>query len=190
MIKDLDRSIEKFLKRELPPEFAPPNLNISFARPDDEFALHPAINIFLYNINEETGYRTSGMDVIKKRTKNNVTIQRYPQPRISCSYFITAWSKVDPLDEHRILGKTMEALLRYREMPRETLCGSLKKIEALPAVFALQPSKIMNPGEFWQAMGGKPRPALNYTVILDLALFPQKEKPRVKEMGRRIERKN
>jgi hypothetical protein len=46
------------------------------------------------------------------------------------------------------------------------LQGSLEGQEPpLPAV-SLQPGRLQSLGEFWQALGGKPKAALNYTVTI------------------------
>jgi hypothetical protein len=90
--------------------------------------------------------------------------------RIDASYLITAWpsqSVADPSeDEHRLLGEVIRALLRYRTIPGEVLQGSLMDQDLPLPVSTLQPGRLQSLGEFWQALGGKPKAALNYTVTL------------------------
>jgi hypothetical protein len=82
--------------------------------------------------------------------------------------WITAWpgssEKDRPEDEHRLLGEVMQALLRHRTLPREVLVGTLAGQQLPLPVSALQPGRLQSLGEFWQALGGKPKAALNYTV--------------------------
>ena len=42
-------------------------------------------------------------------------------------------------------------------------------------VSSLQPGRLQSLGEFWQALGGKPKAALNYSVTLSVDI----EKPEV-----------
>ena len=71
-------------------------------------------------------------------------------------------------DEHRLLGAVMRALLRFRKLPPELLKGSLVNQALAPPVSTLQPGRLQSLGEFWQALGGKPKAALNYTVTLSI----------------------
>ena len=89
---------------------------------------------------------------------------------MECSYLITAWSSdsaPNPAQqEHYLLGEVMKVLLRHPTIPAEVLQGSLKGQEPpLPAI-TLQPGRLQSLGEFWQALGGKPKAALNYTVTI------------------------
>ena len=96
--------------------------------------------------------------------------------RIDASYLITAWPSqnvANPAeDEHRLLGEVMRALLRHRTLPREVLQGELVS-QALPVpVTSLQAGRLQSLGEFWQALGGKPKAALHYTITLALDVAP------------------
>ncbi len=44
----------------------------------------------------------------------------------------------------------------------------------MPAA-ALQAGHLQSPGEFWQALGGKPRAALHFTVTIGIAAAPPVE---------------
>ena len=60
----------------------------------------------------------------------------------------------------------MLALLRHTTLPEVLLRGALRSQELpLPAA-TLQPGRLQSLGEFWQALGGKPKAALNYTVTI------------------------
>jgi hypothetical protein len=95
--------------------------------------------------------------------------------RIDCSYLITAWpsegSNTPALDEHRLLGEVMKVLLRYPLLPDPVLQGALRDQPFPPPSSTLQPGHLQNLGEFWQALGGKPKAALNYTVTVALQVF-------------------
>lgn len=168
MIDELDESLEALLKRELPPSISG-QISVSFAAPDDDFhssVTLPAVDLFLYDVRENLELR-SNEDFVERDTDGTGTRTRAPV-RVDASYLITAWpgstEKDRPEDEHRLLGEVLQALLRYRTLPRGVLKGSLAN-QGLPLpVSVLQPGRLQSLGEFWQALGGKPKAALNYTV--------------------------
>jgi hypothetical protein len=70
------------------------------------------------------------------------------------------------VDEHRLLGEVIMVLLRHPTLPPEVLQGQLLNQELPPPTAVLQPGHLQSMGEFWQALGGKPKAALNYTVTI------------------------
>ena len=98
---------------------------------------------------------------------------------MDCSYLITAWpslSAQNPAqDEHRLLGEVMQVLLRHPTLPAEVLQGSLQGQEPPLPASLLQPGLLQSVGEFWQAMGGKPKAALHLTVTIGVAVAPPVE---------------
>jgi hypothetical protein len=178
MIDDLDRTLEELLRRELSPALVE-QVAISFAAPDSEFppasVTLPAIDMFLYDIRENLELRSTGWIVDRH---DNGTATKFRSPvRVDCSYLITAWSSESSttraLDEHRLLSEVMKVLVRHRTIPEVLLQGSLRGQEPqLPAV-TLQPGRLQSLGEFWQALGGKPKASLNYTVTI--GLVPDRE---------------
>jgi hypothetical protein len=179
MIDDLDRTVEELLTRELAPALVE-QVDISFAAPDSDFppssVTLPAVDLFLYDVRENTELRSAAWIVERQfERKPNGEIaeraikQRSPV-RVDCSYLITAWSSESSttraLDEHRLLSEVMKVLLRHPTLPEVLLQGALKGQEPpLPAT-TLQPGRLQSVGEFWQALGGKPKAALNYTVTI------------------------
>lgn len=170
MIKDLDETLAVLLKRELPRTLAD-QIQVSFGAPDDQFPPSsitlPAVDLFLYDIRENMDLRSNEIYV----DRSNGTATKTAAPvRIDISYLITAWpsqSVADPSeDEHQLLGEVIKALLRYRTLPQDVLQGSLMGQDLPLPVSALQPGRLQSLGEFWQALGGKPKAALNYTVTL------------------------
>jgi hypothetical protein len=171
MIDDLDRTLEELLERELPQQLVS-QVTISFATPDDQFPPQsvtlPAIDLFLYDVRENRDLRSNEW-IVEKRSDGTAEKKR-PPVRVECSYLVTAWasdaSTTPALDEHRLLGEVMMVLLRHPTIPPQVLQGSLKGQEPpLPAI-TLQPGRLQSLGEFWQALGGKPKAALNYTVTI------------------------
>jgi hypothetical protein len=187
MLKDLDKTLKELLKRELPSDFVssvgsdgefdesdnPPQVEISFAPPDSQFSTHvklPAIGLFLYDVRENLELRSSAWSV--ERQSNGTAVKQRPPARVDCSYLVTAWPQ-NPSDfetEHLLLGEVMKVLLRYRKLPHSILQGSLKQQELPVGAVTLRPSLLNSLGEFWQAIGGKPKAMLNYTVTIAVSL--------------------
>jgi len=56
--------------------------------------------------------------------------------------------------------------VRHPVIPEVLLQGSLKGQEPPLPSSTLQPGRLQSVAEFWQALGGKPKAALNYTVTI------------------------
>jgi hypothetical protein len=177
MIADLDKTLEELLKRELPPGIVS-QVAISFAAPDDQFPPSsvklPAIDLFLYDVRENRDLRSNEW-LVERRSDGSATKQRSPV-RVDCSYLITAWASVSSttpsLDEHRLLGEVLVALLRHPIVPAEVLQGSLQGHAPPLPTSVLQPGLLQSLGEFWQALGGKPKTALHLTVTVSVEAYP------------------
>jgi len=174
MIDDLDRTLEELLRRELAPALVD-QVGISFAAPDAAFppssVTLPAIDIFLYDIRENLELRSAEWTV--QRDRAGRTTKQRPPTRVDCSYLITAWSSDSStsraMDEHRLLSEVMRSLLRHPTLPGVLLHGSLKGQEPPLPTCSLQPGRLQSVGELWQALGGKPKASLNYTVTIGVA---------------------
>lgn len=171
MFDDLDKTLEQLLRHELPPVLLE-HLSISFIAPDAEFppaaVTLPTINLFLYDIRENRELRSSE-SYLERRADGSAIRQRAPV-RVDCSYLITVWpSEAAPnpaADEHRVLGEVLKVLVRHPVIPEVLLQGTLAGQEPpLPAI-TLQQSQLQSWGDYWQAIGAKPKAALNYTVTI------------------------
>jgi Pvc16 N-terminal domain len=182
MIDDLDRTVEELLKRELTAALVD-QVAISFAAPDSDFppasVSLPAVDLFLYDVRENLELRDTQW-IVEHSNDGTATRRRAPI-RIDCSYLITAWasdsSTSRALDEHHLLSEVMRVLLRHPMLPEVVLQGSLKGQEPPLPSSSLQPGRLQSVSEFWQALGGKPKAALNYTVTIGVA-----DKPRDTEL--------
>lgn len=173
MIDDLDTSLTHLISQEVS---SLDKTKVHFDAPDDKFApALPAVNLFLYDVRENTELRSNEW-LVERRTDGTTTKKRSPK-RVECSYLITAWAG-DVKSEHKLLGDVMTALLRHPTLPAEILQGSLQgQSPSLPAI-TLQPGRLQSLGEFWQALGGKPKSALNFTVTIGVeALKPVEAGP-------------
>lgn len=172
MIHLVDRTLESMLRRELPSVIST-QVDISFEPPDNEFPPQsvkvPAIDLFLYDVRENRELRNNEWNT--ERRSNGTGEKQFAPTRVDFSYLVTAWpnkSSPNPTqDEHQILGAVMVTLLRNSRIPADLLAEGLDD-EELPAA-VLQPGRLQSLAEFWQALGGKPKTALNYTVTVSVA---------------------
>jgi hypothetical protein len=173
LFDDLDATLALLLEHELPVD----NVTISFAAPDDQFppsgVTLPAVAFFLYDIRENRDLRA---DRWERDTRPDGMVTRTRAPvRVDCSYLITAWpseATTHPAaDEHRLLGEVMKVLLRHPRIPEQYLSGELVGQEPPVPTRFLAESQLHSLGEFWQAMGGKPKATLQYGVTVGLDVF-------------------
>ena len=165
MFQDLDASLASLLGAEL----RIPGITVSFVGPDGDFppsTVHlPAISFFLYDIREDLELRSGVWEVEEGQ-------RRKPPARITCSYLVTAWpTDVTPTpaeDEHRMLGDVLKVLLRHRVLPREHLFGELSGQEPPVPTRITAENQLNSLGEFWQAMGGRPKASLHYAITLSV----------------------
>ncbi len=179
MIDDVDRTLAELLKHALPPALVQ-QVTISFAMPDAQFpptsVSLPAIDLFLYDVRENRDLRSN--EWLVERSNGVITKQR-PPTRVDCSYLITAWpsaSSTTPIqDEHRLLGEVMKVLLRHPSLPAAVLQGSLVGQEPPLPTSSLQQSHLQSMAEFWQALGGKPKAALTFTITVGVETHAPEE---------------
>jgi hypothetical protein len=195
VINELDETLEALLRRDLPSALAE-QVQISFATPDDQFPPQsvtlPAIDLFLYDVRENLELRSNEVH-LERRGDGTARRMRAPV-RVDFSYLITAWpseSVPDPAeDEHRLLGEVMRILLRYRTIPEDVLQGVLAGQQPPLPASSLQPGRLQSLGEFWQALGGKPKAALNYQVTLAIDVTAPEEVPLVTDTVLKIRMQN
>jgi hypothetical protein len=159
MLDDLDRTLRALLGAEMPDL---PADHMHFEAPDAAFTpAVPAVNVFLYDVRENRELRDNDWQ-LDRPGDGVVSKQRAPR-RVDCSYLITAWAG-DSWSEHLLLGQVLAGVLRHPVIAGELPAGRLAG-QSMPAGI-LQPSLLQGIGEFWQAMGNKPRAALNLTVTI------------------------
>ena len=183
MIDDLDKTIRELLKRELQID----NLQVTFETPDAQFRPHvvpPALDLFLYDIRENRDLRSNQTPT--ERAPYNMALFRPAPVRVDCSYLVTAWvgdgSNSRTENEHRLLADAMTVLLRYSTLPADILQGRLMQQAEDPPTATLQPGRLQSIGEFWQALGGNPKAAFDYTVTVGLQPFAHSAVPVVREL--------
>ncbi|MDV3002746.1 MAG: hypothetical protein N5P05_004401 (plasmid) [Chroococcopsis gigantea SAG 12.99] len=170
MIDDLTRTLKALLER------SPAETQITLGRPTESFKPErSSINLFLYDIRENLELRSN--DTIRVQKNGNYELTYAPK-RINCSYLVTAWpvGKTGEeifLEEQRLLGRVLQTLSQYSQVPENLLQGTLKgqdgESEHPPvAITVSHPDSLKTLGEFWTAVGGQLRPSLSVTLIFTL----------------------
>lgn len=170
MLQDLDLTLKELLQRELPAPVLSNLTNIksiNFDSPNGSKFEFNAVNLFLYDVRENLELRSS-IGVMGRQESGMIT--KIPPPVfVDCSYLVTVWlpdSSNDLSHEHWILGAVMTVLLRYPKIPARFFQGSFKNQDQPIKATALRPGSLQNVGEFWQAIGSKPKATLHYTVTI------------------------
>jgi hypothetical protein len=154
----------------VPPELAA--ADVVFDRPTDPFNPgRSAINLFLYDVRENTELRSNEQQ--KERVGNQTIV--HPAPlRLNCSYLVTAWpfgGAELALQEHRLLAQVLRVFGQYPTIPTQFLQGSMKKQDPPLPMVALHPDALKNLSEFWSSVGNKLRASLTLTVTISVPLY-------------------
>ncbi|HEY7313294.1 MAG TPA: Pvc16 family protein [Gemmataceae bacterium] len=172
MFDDVDHTLEKLLEIAFG---TPLSFNVSFAIPDKNFKPTDKItlNCYLYDIRENRELRS--IDPTLVRNSDGTIEKLYPPLRVKLSYCITAWSPAQPspsvepaVEEHKLLGQVLQKLVLYPTLPAEALQGSLVGQDPpLPTTIIL-PEDMKANRDFWNAVGGALRPALDFSITTSL----------------------
>ncbi len=145
---------------------------IVFDQPLESFKpAQTTVDLFLYDVRENMELR-SNEPVVKR---NNGQAMIHPAPlRVVCSYLVTAWpvGGAEPaLQEHRLLGQTLQVLARYPTIPATFLKGKLVGQEPPLPMMSAKPDGLKEPSEFWTALGNKLRPSISVTATVAMEVF-------------------
>jgi hypothetical protein len=171
VIADADRSLANFLASVLDAGTA-----VTFETPTEEWAKavkRPAVSCFLHRVVEDIARRNA--DWADERTADGRVGGRQPPVRhYQLHYQVSAWAKsID--DEHRLLGRVMEACLAGEIVAAEHLAGVLDG-EQQPLLVRLGvpvPDRGPQAHDVWSSLGLPLRASLELTLVAPLrpALF-------------------
>ncbi|MGB1251123.1 MAG: Pvc16 family protein [Candidatus Promineifilaceae bacterium] len=173
MIADLDETLQKLLKNELPIKNG--EIDIKFEQPKREWSARlskPTINFFLYDLRENVKLRAQHRERVMQKARNGrdrqVHMKRTPY-RMDCYYLITTWA-VEPEDEHNLLSACVTALLRHPSLPPEYLIGELEEQPYSIHSKLASPDVLPNVSEVWSVLDNEMRPAV--TCVLTISIDP------------------
>ena len=120
VITDVGLSLVKVLREALVPELVAHPDGVGLAHPHDKGDMN--LSLYLYEVRENMDHRSN--DLIDQGDT-----LRYPPIALDLSYLITAHSASDVLtraiDEHRIIGRTLQVLHDHNVLRGDDLVGSL-----------------------------------------------------------------
>jgi len=170
MINDLDKTLEQLLIKKVPLD--PADVDICFKMPDREWAStlsRPTVNLYLYDIHENSELREFDWTVELNHDNNKSTKTRAPV-RVSLSYLITVWTSAIE-DEHRLLTGVLTALFRNPSIPPDLFQGDMAGKDYVLFTEVAQPDGVLkNPADFWGALDNCLKPSISYVVTIPLDL--------------------
>ncbi|EDP57966.1 DUF4255 domain-containing protein [Vibrio sp. AND4] len=159
-ILDLNTALEDILT-----DYVAEGTEIRFDIPDpDKLGTKPTVSVFLYDVHEDLTLNTSQSN----RYDNKKGRFAPDHVNLCCNYIITYWENVDgemsmgPKNQAiTIMNQIINALINNRTLTQFPNA----KTRVMP------PREELNSlGNFWQALGSKPRMVLNYSVTLPISL--------------------
>lgn len=179
MIDGLDDAFREFLTLEMP--IRDNEIEVSFDQPKREWAARlsrPTINVFLRDIRENAILRSPQPAIQSSNNGNTATIMRRPV-RVDLYYLVTAWA-TDSVDEHRMLGRVMSALFRYRAIPDEVVGRHLTGQEAGVSLMLAQYDTQFSPNELWGVLDNELRPSIDIVATVAMNPFAETTVPVVR----------
>ena len=174
MLADLDETLRNLLRGELE-RHGFEGVDIAFDAPAREWSgqlSKPTVNVFLYDLREAEGLRTSEWSSIKRDGRVR---EGRPPMVMECSYAVTAWTQAVE-DEHRLLSQVLAILYAFPELPQETLNGRLANGSQAWPIKARVGQGKGEKSDFWSAVGGQYKVSLDYVVRLSVESGAQLER--------------
>lgn len=169
MIADLDETIKKLIREDLPIKNG--EIEVSFDQPKREWSAKmtkPTINFFLFDVRENVQMRRSQFDPVGNGNLQQSIAKMKKAPHyIDCHYMLTTWA-TEGEDEHRLLTRTLMTLFRYPILPDHLLQGALQHPRSPIQALIARHDKLTNPAEVWSALDNEMRPSICYTVTMAL----------------------
>ena len=180
MIDDLDDALRELLIRDMP--INSNEIDIAFDQPTREWASRlsrPTINLFMHDVRENNKLRTQQPYLNATASGLTATVGVNPV-RLDVHYMVTAWAN-DPGDEHRLLGRMLMVLYRYKALPEEYKYGALgdQEYEILMKVAQYDQRDIRR--EIWSMLDNEMRPIVDLTLTLAIEPFAPWNVPLVRE---------
>lgn len=168
-IIEVNKALQSVLQQYLDPESSS-GIDIRFDLPDvNSIQSTPTISVFLYDVHEDLQLRQSE----PIRLNVNTSMLRAGWVNLSCNYLITYWEAQSTASDGsgpdsspdnqaaQVMTRTLQALLNNREL--SGIAGAYSRI--------IPPQENLNSlGNFWQALGNRPRLSLMYSVTVPILL--------------------
>ncbi len=156
----IDESLEAYIRAEVP--LSPTDVDVAFERPDRDWGTavtRPTVSAFLWDVKRNSDEQEAGVGM---QQVNGRTVRRAVLPRVDCRYLVTAWAG-DVRTEHQLLGSLLSALLRNTVIQPTYLSNGFSQLRPLPVISVARFDGSDN-ADFWTAIGGELRPAVDLTL--------------------------
>jgi hypothetical protein len=186
MIEDLDEALRQLLIREIPIKNG--EVEIAFEQPKREWSSRlsrPTLNMFLYDMHENTKLRQQPGWHVASRNNGQATQERPPM-RVDLHYMVTAWA-AEAEDEHRLLTRSLMALARFETLPEDILPESLQAQPVPIMMEVAQPTALQNATDIWSVLDNEIRPAIACKITLALSPYVPVTGPLVRTRELRFE---
>jgi hypothetical protein len=147
----------------------PDQVDVRFDRPSRQWAeslMLPTINLFLFDIVENTDRRNGAPQVARANGQAQI---RVPARRFDLRYIVGVFTTLME-DETALLWRALATLQRHNPLPDALLSDELRALDLPLHTQVGQPEQGAKPHELWGALGVPPRPALVYTIVVPLDL--------------------
>ncbi|MDE2778218.1 MAG: Pvc16 family protein [Chloroflexota bacterium] len=172
MFAEIDDSIRRLLVEK--GNLDNGEVDIAFQMPTRQWEAsisRPTINVYLFDIRENTELRNPNPWVVRQGPGNTV-IKSRAEIRMDLTYKIAAFATTVE-DEHRLLARTLVTLLQNPVLPQEVLDSSLAEQEIPGTV--VSGAVTQNGTDYWNAMNNDVRPTLDYRVTTRIDLSQEIE---------------
>lgn len=162
----VDHGVDASLRALLEDAFGDEKVAIAFEAPTPEWVAEQrdqVLDLFLYDVRPVLEGRVGEAEDV--RDERGLVIGRQPPPRTyRLSYLVSAWA-ARPEQEHRILGRVLDAVPDHDALPAAFLEGRLGE-QGLPVSLDLGADHA-GPGHpaIWGALGTAARTALDLRVV-------------------------
>ena len=180
MIDDLDDALRDLLIRDMP--ISSNEVDIAFDQPTRDWASRlsrPTLNLFMHDVRENNKLRTQQPYMSSSVSGISATMSVSPV-RLDVHYMVTAWAN-DPSDEHRLLGRMLMVLYRYKSLPEEFLYGNLDEQEHEILMKVAQYDQRDVRREIWSMLDNEMRPIVDLTLTLEIEPYADWTVPLVRE---------
>jgi hypothetical protein len=185
MIDALDETLRQLLIREIPIKNG--EVDIAFDQPKREWSARlnrPTLNLFLFDLHENKKLRQTQPMWTIERQPNGTATKRRKETRYDLYYLVTAWA-TEPDDEHRLLSRSLLALMRQPHLPEELMPEALRH-QPLPVPFMVaQEEHLRNQADLWGAIDNEWRPGIPLVITISLDPYQPVTAPlvRTRELG-------
>jgi len=167
MINEIDEVLRSLVKSDV---IQGADVEIVFDAPTRDWASRrntPTLDMYLYDIREDTRRRSVGM--VDQRNDEGVVVDRTSLPRyFKLAYLISAWTQ-RPEDEHRLLSSVLACFMKYEVAPDEMMTPLLAEQKVPVGLqIAYPPPEDRQVSDVWSSLGGDLKPSIDLVVTVPM----------------------